>query len=160
MAEGRIRPVALALVFRGEEILVEEGLDQVKGLSFSRLLGGTIEFGERGEEAIVRELREEIGAEADVVARVATIENLFTYEGELGHEIVLVYECTLRDPSFYERDAWEAPEPALNTTHQVAWKHPDRFTRGHEILYPEEVLARATARGSRSRGTSGPRLLP
>jgi ADP-ribose pyrophosphatase YjhB (NUDIX family) len=141
MAEGRIRPVALALVFRGEEILVEVGLDHVEAYTFSRPLGGTIEFGERGEEAIARELREEIGAEADVLGQFATIENLFTYEGELGHEIVLVYECTLRDPSFYERDAWEAPEPALNTTHHVAWKHPERFRpRGDEILYPGALV--------------------
>jgi hypothetical protein len=40
--------MALALIRRRQEILVEEGRDEMKNETFVRLLGGRIEFGERG----------------------------------------------------------------------------------------------------------------
>ena len=137
-----IRPVALALVRNGGKILVEEGQDSVKQQTFSRLLGGTIEFGELGAEAVRRELREELGVESEVSGLVAAIENVFVYEGEPCHEILLVYECVLRDEGLYSLTEWEASEStdAGMLTHRLAWKHPDSFRSGSEILYPEEML--------------------
>ena len=84
MAES-IRPMALALIWRGQEILVEEGRDEIKRETFFRLLGGGIEFGEKGADALQRELREELGVETDVERYLTTVENVFTYEGEPGH---------------------------------------------------------------------------
>jgi ADP-ribose pyrophosphatase YjhB (NUDIX family) len=55
--------MALALIRRRQEILVEEGCDEIKNETFFRLLGGRIEFGERGAHAVRRELREELGVE-------------------------------------------------------------------------------------------------
>jgi hypothetical protein len=40
--DKRIRPLALALIRKGDEILVEEGRDSVKNETFSRLLGGAL----------------------------------------------------------------------------------------------------------------------
>lgn len=139
----RIRPLALALIRRGDEILVEEGRDEVKNETFFRLLGGAIDFGEKGADAVRRELREELGVESEVKAQVATLENVFTYEGEQGHEIVLVYECSLHDDSLYARDEWETQEatPDGVVTHKLAWKHLDSFHGGGDILYPEGVDA-------------------
>ena len=54
-------------------------------------------------ETVRRELLEELGAEADVGRLVATIENMFTFEGAPGHEICLVYDTSLRDERLYER---------------------------------------------------------
>jgi ADP-ribose pyrophosphatase YjhB (NUDIX family) len=84
-------------------------------------LGGTIEFGERDAEAVRRELREELASEIGVSALVATVENLFTWEGRVGHEIILVFECTLNDANLYLRDEWDVHEdtPAGGVTHQV-----------------------------------------
>jgi ADP-ribose pyrophosphatase YjhB (NUDIX family) len=74
--------MALALIRRRDEVLVEEGRDDVKNETFFRLLGGRIEFGERGADAVRRELREELGVESAVNHYLTTIENVFTYEGE------------------------------------------------------------------------------
>jgi hypothetical protein len=139
----QIRPLALALVRRGDEILVEEGWDSVKQEKFCRLLGGGIDFGERGADSLRRELREELGTEPDGLRHVATLENLFTFEGEPGHEIVLVYECTLRDESLYSRDQWETRENTVGrvTTHKLSWKPLEAFRAGREILYPDGVLS-------------------
>ena len=140
--QGRIRTQALALIRRGDRILVERGRDEVKNESFCRLLGGTVEFGEQAAETVRRELLEELGAEADVGRLVATIENIFTFEGAPGHEICLVYECSLRDERLYELDEWKAEEmtPEGPLIHEIAWKPLDSFRSGGEILYPDELL--------------------
>ena len=145
--QGRIRTQALALIRRGDRILVERGYDWVKDEWFCRLLGGTVEFGEQAPETLRRELVEELGAEADVGRLVATIENIFTFEGAAGHEICLVYECTLRDERFYELDEWQAEEmtPDGPMTHDVAWKPIDSFRSEGEILYPDELLGLLSA---------------
>jgi ADP-ribose pyrophosphatase YjhB (NUDIX family) len=140
--KGHIRTQALALIRRGDRILVERCHDWVKDEWFCRLLGGTVEFGEKAPETVRRELLEELGAEADVGRLVATIENIFTFGGAAGHEICLVYECTLRDERFYELDEWKAEEmtPDGPMTHDVAWKAVDSFGREGEILYPDELF--------------------
>jgi ADP-ribose pyrophosphatase YjhB (NUDIX family) len=108
--QGRIRTQALALISRGDRILVERCYDRIKEEWFCRLLGGTVEFGEKAADTVRRELLEELGAEADVGPLVATIENIFTFEGVPGHEICLVYECSLRDERLYELGDWQAEE--------------------------------------------------
>ena len=67
------------MIRQGDRILVERGRDDVKNETFFRLLGGTVEFGEKGAESVRLELLEELGAEAEVGPLVATIENVFTY---------------------------------------------------------------------------------
>lgn len=140
---SRIRTVALALVRHEGRILVEQGRDDVKDETFFRPLGGTVEFGERSAETLRRELGEELGAEADVGRLVATIENLFTYEGEAAHEICLVYECSLRDERLHELDEWDAREetPGGVVIHHVSWRASDSFGPGGGTLYPVELRA-------------------
>jgi ADP-ribose pyrophosphatase YjhB (NUDIX family) len=130
------------LIRRGGRILVERGRDDVKNETFFRLIGGTVEFGEKGAESVRRELLEELGAEAEVGRLVATIENVFTYEGQPSHEICLVYECSLRDPKLYELDEWQPEErtPGGSVTHYVEWRSVEPFQKDREILYPEGLL--------------------
>ena len=66
---------------RDGRILVGHAYDAVKQDHYCRPLGGGIEFGERGADAIVREIREELGAEIEDVRRLGTLENLFTGGG-------------------------------------------------------------------------------
>ena len=140
--------MALALIRRGEEILVEEGRDESKNETFFRLLGGSIEFGERGADALRRELREELGVETVVERYLTTVENLFTYEGEPAHEIELIYECKLADGRLYGLDSWEAVEPtaAGAVTHKVSWMRLDSFLSGGETLYPDGLAALVAGR--------------
>jgi ADP-ribose pyrophosphatase YjhB (NUDIX family) len=136
--DGRIRPLALALVRRDGDLLVGEGRDRIKSETFFRLPGGTIEFGERGADAVRRELAEELGTESDVDRFVAALENIFVFDGEPGHEIALVYECKLRDDRLYSLDEWEAHEGPL--THKLSWRPLEAFLAGEQILYPEGLL--------------------
>jgi ADP-ribose pyrophosphatase YjhB (NUDIX family) len=132
-----MRVAALALIRRGNDLLVERGYDSVKGEMFYRLLGGTIEEGELGADAVRRELLEELGVEVEVGGRLATIENIFTWEGKPWHEIVLVYACSLDDDALPDGE-WKVPEG--DVVHEVCWKRVSDFGSHGDRLYPEELL--------------------
>jgi NADH pyrophosphatase NudC (nudix superfamily) len=135
MKTGAIRPIAIGIFRSDERILVAEGYDPLKEQVFYRPLGGTIEFGERGHKAVVRELREELGAEATNLRYLCTLENIFTYNGQPGHEIVLVYEGELTDKSFYNRERLEACEDD-GAPFVAVWKRLEDFG-SHAPLYPD-----------------------
>lgn len=65
---------------------------------FHRLIGGSVEHGETHRDAIIREIDEELGARIIDLRHLGMIENIFRFNGELGHEIVALYSGTL-DPS-------------------------------------------------------------
>jgi len=144
MNNERIRPLALGIVWRDDSLLVFEGYDRVKCENFYRLLGGGIEFGERSQEALRREFREELGAELVEVRYLATLENIFTCNDQRGHEIVLLYEATLADPSFYERETLEVHEE--EETLMAYWIPLYKFQTGGLSLYPDGLLELLTDR--------------
>ena len=58
---GIIRACAFAFVQEDDRVLVGKLRDPDDGSHFYRPLGGGINFGETGEEAVRREFREELG---------------------------------------------------------------------------------------------------
>ncbi|RZT87398.1 NUDIX domain-containing protein [Pseudonocardia sediminis] len=127
----------MAVVLRGADILVSQGRDPVKGETFHRLLGGGIEFGEPAEEALRREMREEIAVELTGVERLGVVENIFVYDGEPGHEIVFLYSATVADPAFYDRDDLGT---VLDEGSPVLWLPLQDVVDGRAILYPTGVI--------------------
>jgi len=132
------RPVALALITRGDEILVFEVPDALKHVVGWRLPGGTIEFGERGSDAVAREIREELDAEVvDPIYR-GTVENIFTYLGVAGHELVRVYAVHFADRQLYSRERFDCVE-ANGVKFTCIWKSIADFRAG-DALYPDGLL--------------------
>ncbi len=136
---GRLRPIALAVMRHGDRILVFEGYDPSKRERFFRPLGGGIEFGEYGRDALLREIREELGADITEPRFLGALENIFTYDGRPGHEICLVYEAAFSEPSWYERESLEGHE-ADGGAFRAYWKPVAEFERGLSPLYPEGLL--------------------
>ncbi len=142
--EGRrIRTIAIGIVERDDgSILVGEGYDRVKKEIFYRPLGGTIEFGETGKEALGRELKEEIAAEVSNVRFLGTVENIFTFDGKPGHEIVLVYRADLKNRGLYKQEVIEGLEtfPEGVMTIRALWKSLKAFRSHDLLLYPSRLL--------------------
>ena len=64
---------------------------------FHRLIGGSVEVGETGDDAIHREVDEEIGAVIHDLRRLAVVESIFRAESGVGHEVVFLFTGRL-DP--------------------------------------------------------------
>ena len=141
MKPGKVRPLAVCVFRREGRILAADGYDRVKRQTFYRPLGGRIEFGETGAQTIVRELREEIGAEVADVRYLGTLENIFVYNGQPGHEIVRVYDGALADETLYRRETIEGrDDDALLFI--ARWLRLDDLRRpGAPPLYPDGLLA-------------------
>ncbi len=101
MKPGKVRPIALCVFRNDGRILAQVGFDRVKNQVFYRPLGGTIEFGELSQDTVVRELREELSVEVTQVRYLGTLENIFVLKGQMGHEIIMVYDGVLVDSSLY-----------------------------------------------------------
>ena len=133
-----IRPLAICLFRHGGRVLVAEGYDPVKRETFYRPLGGAIEFGERATDALARELREELDAEITALRRLGVLENLFTFNGKPGHEIVLVFDGEFVDRALYEQPVLHGREHD-GSTFRAGWKSLEAFRPG-EPLYPDGLL--------------------
>jgi ADP-ribose pyrophosphatase YjhB (NUDIX family) len=93
---------AMVLIQRPADgaLLVLEGTSPA-GEQFHRLLGGHVELGERALQAIHREIGEEIGQALTGVRLAGVVENIFDWDGTLGHEVVFVYTAAFADESAY-----------------------------------------------------------
>jgi 8-oxo-dGTP pyrophosphatase MutT (NUDIX family) len=136
---GRIRPLALCIIRRGSTILVAEGRDVVKQEAFYRPLGGRIEFGEYGHQTVVRELLEEIGEAVTDLRYLGTLENVFTYNGETGHEICRVYDGVFVNEAVYQRESLEGRDDDEHLF-TARWLPLEFFRRGQAPLYPDGLL--------------------
>ena len=107
----KIRASALAKLENDEgQFLLFRGIDNVKNEIFYRPLGGGIEFQETGRVAVEREFLEELGLKIIVGNQISIIENIFTYEGHLGHEIIFLFEAKFADPSVYKKEEFDIIE--------------------------------------------------
>jgi len=130
-----IRPKAVCTVRRGAEILVSAARDSVKGEEYYGPLGGGIEFGEHAADAVRREMMEELGAELVDVRLLGVLENIFTYEGRPGHEIVFAFLGRFADATLYERDELRWTE-SDGTEWVAQWLPLEHFAPGGPPLYP------------------------
>lgn len=106
-------------------------------LGYHRLIGGSLETGETHRQAVVREVREELGAAIRDLRYLDVVESLFTVHGHPGHEIVFLYTGRL-DPQPPREGA--ALSESDGTVLPVVWRPLDDADEPLP-LYPEAAAA-------------------
>jgi len=137
MKPGTIRTIAICLFRDRDRLLVFEGHDSVKGDQYYRPLGGGVEFGEATQDAVAREIREELGLEVTDLVLERVLENRFVVDGRQGHEIVFVYSGRFVDEHVYETPVLEGREDD-GTPFRVEWRSLSAFDATHRLV-PEEL---------------------
>jgi ADP-ribose pyrophosphatase YjhB (NUDIX family) len=102
---------AMCIFMHNDKTLATVGSDKVTGEKFYRLVGGGIHFGEKSEDGVRREVREELKCEIRNLKLVDVVENIFSYEGKTGHEIVFLYTGTFSDMDLYNKEKIRITEP-------------------------------------------------
>ena len=106
--------VTAAVVFDGEKVLLTRRPDDKSYPGFWEFPGGKVEPGESPAEALCREMREELDAEA----RVIGIYEVVFHRYDWGPVLILAYRCqllseTLRDLGVAEH-RWVLPREMVN----------------------------------------------
>lgn len=135
---GAIRPIAAAVIRDGSRILVWDDCNPTTGEVVAVPLAGGIEFGETGEQAIARELAEEIRATPTRIQFLGLLEDIFDWAGQKRHELYLVYDVDLADRAIYDAEEVEVVEPD-GTTYLARWRSLAEF-RGGARLVPHGLL--------------------
>ena len=122
-------------------IFVSRGYDAHKDQVFYRPIGGRIEFGERGRDAVAREVMEELGAAITDIRYLGALENIFSYAGGRGHEIVLIYDGRFIDAALSRDDFRGRGMDGADILYEARWHKIDYF-RGAAAppLYPRGLL--------------------
>ena len=97
-----IETIARGVCVRDGKLLV----CRAKGSATCYLPGGHIEFGEKGREALVREMREETGLAATCGRFLGAVENSFMQHGKPHAEINLVYEMSVESADVKSQEDW------------------------------------------------------
>ncbi len=137
---SEIRVKALGLHWRDGRLLAAEVCNdngQVRGV---RPLGGTMEFGEVWQETLTREFLEELGVGVSIVSEALVFENIYTFEGEKGHEIFFIAEV------LFPKDAFEGQDEIIfyeddGTRNIARWFNLDDLDTGGLALYPTGLKA-------------------
>lgn len=139
-AQQIIQVKALGLVWRqglllASEIYLDDGT--VKGV---RPLGGRLEFGETWRDALVREFAEELDVAIKVIGKPLVLENIYTHQGVVGHEITFVSDVTFPANAYDEDGPIEYFED--NGERCIArWYDVDQLDCGNLELYPNGLKA-------------------
>jgi ADP-ribose pyrophosphatase YjhB (NUDIX family) len=137
-SEGRIRVKAICVLRRGTALLLSFAIDPDTGRRYARPLGGGVEVGERAEDAVCREFREEIGAELTGVRRLGVVENVFTWQRQLHHEVIFVFAADFADRDLYARESFVVQEAVCDGP--AEWVEVARVLGGDPAVYPPELV--------------------
>ena len=99
-----IEVVAAIIVRDGKVFATKRGYGKWQG--WWEFPGGKIEAGESPEDALVREIREELGLDSTIGAFLGVVENSFLQHGKPHAEINLVYELSLAAGEARAKEDW------------------------------------------------------
>lgn len=138
LEEGKYPTAKVLGIIQSEHRLLVEEFDgehsKGKGIYY-RPIGGSIEFGEKSTEALTREFKEEIRENVVIEKYLGCIENIFMIDGQIGHEIILVYKVSFLDKENYHRKIFDILENGKVSF--AKWVDQTDFVKGEKVLFPD-----------------------
>lgn len=93
VGQQRFNHRAAAVIIKDGHLLIHRNVRD----EFWALPGGRVRLMESGAEAVIREIKEELGLKAEATRFLAVQENFFTYEDVSFHEVGFYYEVNVSD---------------------------------------------------------------
>jgi 8-oxo-dGTP pyrophosphatase MutT (NUDIX family) len=143
-APAKPKVKAMALIYRTHpktgdlELLATPGFDHQKQTPFFRLIGGHVEMGETAADAVLREIKEELGINMTIAKPLGWLENIFTYNGGVGHELIALFETRFTSPNDIQ-DAYhftEHNQDGTIRTYTAAWVNIAAARQSSTPIYP------------------------
>ncbi|HDR7794702.1 TPA: NUDIX domain-containing protein [Bacillus luti] len=125
----KLRAEVMILNEDHSEVLVQCDLSK----TFYRFPGGSIEFGETAQEAVMRELMEEYNLEVFVQELAVVNEHIFEWNNEKGHHCTLIHWGTVQEMVTNEIRHKEHEDIILT------WKSLDELKK--KPTYPEGIIS-------------------
>ncbi|MBX2856621.1 MAG: NUDIX domain-containing protein [Rhodobacteraceae bacterium] len=133
------RVIVIGVLVHNQRLLAMRVSDPQGRLIGARPLGGGVDFGETSSAALIREFREEIGADVIVSTESAMFENLFQYNGAQKHEIVVARPVRLREAALLEQERFEINE-GDGVVFTAEWFALEDLRLGRPPLFPPGLL--------------------
>lgn len=84
---------ASGIMIHNNKILLHKNINE----EHYALIGGRVAMGETSEQALKREIIEELGKEVEVIEGLTTVENFFEVNGSKYYEILFVHKVEFKD---------------------------------------------------------------
>jgi ADP-ribose pyrophosphatase YjhB (NUDIX family) len=125
---------AMLLIENRGKLLLNTGYNRVKNERFFRLIGGTVNFGERIEDALKREIKEELDSKIENLRFLTIAESIFQYGREKRHEICFIYKGDLKNKKIYKKKSIHYIRNGEKF--DAEWVAIEDILEGKLILYP------------------------
>ncbi len=136
-----IRVIAIGLHWRDRRLLAAEVTDDTGRVKGVRPLGGGVEFGESWRDTLMREFAEELEITVKITGDPLVMENIYSHEGQQGHEVVFAAPVVFPDRAFEAQDVIHFQEDG-GTDCTARWWDPEQLERDGIALYPVGLAAR------------------
>ena len=93
LEDWRINCRAAGVIIHNNKILLHRDINK----SYYALVGGRIKFGETSDEAIVREIKEELGKDVEIIEFITVVENLFKLNNRNYQEYLFIYKLEFKN---------------------------------------------------------------
>ena len=84
---------ASGIIIHDNKILLHKNINE----DHYALIGGRVAIGESSEDALKREILEEMGKEVEIIEGLTTVENFFEMKGSKYYEILFIHKLEFKD---------------------------------------------------------------